>query len=160
MKKLVLLTALSLAYLTPVHADLQSQLFAIQNAEAKGAANIKAREEKKAREEAERARKQAQIAAANRKAAAERQAKIDTARAAERAKDREYTQKLRDLEIRRQNLEVDVMQAQVDRVDDYIDADINQSKAVTDAIQSEADANRNISEGVKHFLEDGENFKQ
>jgi hypothetical protein len=40
----------------------------------------------------------------------------------------------------------------VKRADDYIDQELNREKAKTDVIQSDADANRNVSTGAKNMM--------
>jgi hypothetical protein len=56
------------------------------------------------------------------------------------------------LDIQEKMLQLKADQAKVARANDYIDQDLNRSRAETDVIQSQADATRNISSGEKSFL--------
>jgi hypothetical protein len=50
-------------------------------------------------------------------------------------------------------LELQAAKARVDRANDLINAELKRTDAQTDVIQSQADANRNISSGAKVLLE-------
>jgi hypothetical protein len=84
------------------------------------------------------------------------------ARAAAAAKTRNDTfeDRLRDLEVQREQTEIEAEQAEVAalkaraaRANDYIDRDLKKQDAEADLTASEADANRNISLGAKSALE-------
>ncbi|MBN3816994.1 hypothetical protein G3N57_10415 [Paraburkholderia sp. Se-20369] len=107
--------------------------------------------------EADRRRQQQQAAAAERKRAQaqaagqaqanrERQAATDRRRAIE-DQDRNYENRYKELQLKK-------LEAQVARENDRINADLARSKAETDAVQSAADANRNVSKGVEKNLKD------
>lgn len=73
---------------------------------------------------------------------------------AEKKRDQAYEDQLRTLEIQKKTIELQAMQAQVNRATDYINQDLKNRAAQTDVIQSEADATRNLSEGTKSLLVD------
>jgi hypothetical protein len=73
-------------------------------------------------------------------------------RAAALKRDQEYQDQLRALEVERQKLQVERLKARTAHENDYIDRELKRLDAQTDVIQSEADANRNLSEGAKVFL--------
>ena len=54
--------------------------------------------------------------------------------------------------LEEKQLELQVKKAKVKRADDYIDQELNREKAKTDVIQSDADANRNVSTGAKNMM--------
>jgi hypothetical protein len=71
---------------------------------------------------------------------------------ADKKRDQTYEDQLRALDVQEKMLELKAEQAKVARANDYIDQDLNRSRAETDEIQSRADAARNISSGEKSFL--------
>jgi lipid II:glycine glycyltransferase (peptidoglycan interpeptide bridge formation enzyme) len=71
---------------------------------------------------------------------------------ADKKRDQTYEDQLRALDVQEKMLELKAKQAKVARANDYIDQDLNRSRAETDEIQSRADAARNISSGEKSFL--------
>lgn len=73
---------------------------------------------------------------------------------AEKKRDQAYEDQLRTLEIQKKTIELQAMQAQVNRATDYINQDLKNRAAQTDVIQSQADATRNLSEGTKSLLVD------
>lgn len=94
----------------------------------------------------------AEVAARQRQQAAEA--------AADKKRDQSYEDKLRELNIERQELELQARKTAAGRENDYIDSDLARRAAETDVIRSgaedlrsQADANRNVSSGVKHYLE-------
>jgi hypothetical protein len=94
------------------------------------------------------AAQQARIAAQQRaeRAAAEQQ-KAEAIR-----RDQEYREKLRALDVQQKELQLQKLKAQTARENDFIDRELKRLDAETDEIQSQADANRNLSEGAKAFL--------
>jgi hypothetical protein len=79
--------------------------------------------------------------------------KREAAQAAEHAKDKQYQDEVRALQLERQRLLVQAEKARVDRANDFINAEIKHQNTETDLVQSQADANRNISSGEKVLLE-------
>lgn len=64
-----------------------------------------------------------------------------------------YQERLRDIEIESLKLEIEAKKAEVTRANDFIDQKLKKMTAETDVIQSDADVNRNLSEGTKTLLE-------
>ena len=54
--------------------------------------------------------------------------------------------------MEQRKLQLEKLKAQTARENDFIDTELKRLDAETDAIQSPADANRNLSEGTKAFL--------
>lgn len=105
--------------------------------------------------------KMAKIAAAQRAKqaaaqAAARQAK-ENERLADKARDQGYEDELRALAIEEKRMELAhkkaMLEAQSKAADKYVEQDLNVRKAATDVIQSQADANRNITKGIQNNLE-------
>lgn len=105
--------------------------------------------------------KMAKIAAAQRAKqaaaqAAARQAK-ENERLADKARDQGYEDELRALALEEKRMELAhkkaMLEAQSRAADKYIEQDLNAHKAATDVIQSHADANRNVSEGIRDNLQ-------
>jgi hypothetical protein len=63
-----------------------------------------------------------------------------------------YQDQLRTLDLEQKKLQLEKLKARTVRENDFIDRELKRLDAQTDAIQSEADANRNLSEGTKTFL--------
>jgi len=61
---------------------------------------------------------------------------------------------LRALELEERRLALQAKKAKVARANDYIDAELRDSAARTDVIQSNADSARNVTSGAKSLLED------
>lgn len=61
------------------------------------------------------------------------------------------------LELESQRLDLQAKRAMVNHTDDYINADLKRSNAQTDVVQSQADANRNISSGIQVNLSNKKN---
>lgn len=144
-------------------SSLQAQLSAVAQAEQQGKAEeqrlkdiqkekidaIERREQqKRARIVAESNRKAA-IAAAEKKA---RREKIDAEMKADKTRDQGYEDELRKLEIQKQKLALAREEARVKRENDFIDQELKNKAAQTDVIQSNADSNRNMSEGGKELM--------
>ena len=73
--------------------------------------------------------------------------------AAQRAAREQRENKLRDMQVESMSLDLDAKRARVKRSNEFVDQELKRQAAETDVIQSEADANRNISSGI------GENLK-
>lgn len=132
---------------------LQQSLIDIANVEQQG----KAREEAKvAAEEAKRKQAAAATAAKKAKQDAARAAawkKKENERLADKKREHVYEDQVRDLELENKRLDLQMKKQRVARTDEFIDAELKQEAAKTDAIQSEADARRNISSGTKSLME-------
>ncbi|ENJ7142718.1 DUF5384 family protein [Escherichia coli] len=165
MKKIIYYLFFSVFVTENVVANqLQNQIAAIAQAENEGRAIEQKAED--ARKEfirqqvnAERVRRKKAVAAA---AAREKQrialenelrAKREAELANERRRDQAYEDELRKLNIERMKLELQAKSARVKRENDFIDQELKEKAAKTDVIQSEADANRNISSGSKELLQ-------
>lgn len=113
---------------------------------------------------AERARDEARSAADRRQRAVAQQAAQQKAFEQRKAQELEHKrvqtreegfedeQRALDLEERR--LALQAKRARAARTNDYIDAELRDSAARTDVIQSEADSARNVTSGAKSLLED------
>ena len=112
---------------------------------------------------AQRAHEQklAQIAAQQKAKAAAAAAKVRQAkedeRLADKARDQGYEDELRALALEEKRMELAhkkaMLEAQSKAADKYVEQDLNVRKAATDVIQSQADANRNITKGIQNNLE-------
>jgi len=113
---------------------------------------------------ADRAREEARSAADRRQRAVAQQAAQQ--RALEQRKTQEtehkrvqtreegFEDELRALELEERRLALQAKRARTARANDYIDAELRDSAARTDVIQSEADSARNVTSGAKSLLED------
>ena len=81
-----------------------------------------------------------------------RQNKRDAEAAIDKKRDQGYEDELRSLEIQKQKLALAREEARVKRENEYIDQELKHKAAQTDVVQSEADANRNISEGGRDLM--------
>ena len=91
----------------------------------------------------------AATAAANKKA---RQDKLDAEATADKKRDQSYEDELRSLEIQKQKLALAKEEARVKRENEFIDQELKHKAAQTDVVQSEADANRNMTEGGRDLM--------
>lgn len=163
MKKLFLFILLSGLANSAFASSLQDQLSAVAAAEQQG----KVEEQKKHDDwvaqrdreiQQEKQRRANAVAAANKKAAAAqaarqaRQDKLDAEAAVDKKRDQGYEDELRSLEIQKQKLALAKEEARVKRENEYIDQELKHKAAQTDVVQSEADANRNISEGGRDLM--------
>lgn len=73
--------------------------------------------------------------------------------AAQKAAREQRESKLRDMQLESMSLDLDAKRARVKRSNEFVEQELKRQAAETDVIQSEADANRNISSGI------GENLK-
>lgn len=161
MKQFVLGTALALSAATAVAGQFD-QLYQIEQQTKQSQAALEAERLLQAaaaqqRAEARDAAARQQRAAAQR-AAAQRAAEQQQAQAAERkrvlTREEAYEDDLRALELEERRLALQAKKAKVARANDYIDAELRDSAARTDVIQSNADSARNVTSGAKSFLED------
>ncbi|MER2296329.1 MULTISPECIES: DUF5384 family protein [Pseudomonas] len=161
MKQFVLGTALALSAATAVAGQFD-QLYQIEQQTKQSQAALEAERLRQAaaaqqRAEARDAAARQQRAAAQR-AAAQRAAEQQQAQAAERkrvlTREEAYEDDLRALELEERRLALQAKKAKVARANDYIDAELRDSAARTDVIQSNADSARNVTSGAKSFLED------
>ncbi len=83
----------------------------------------------------------------------ERKAKLEAEIAADKKRDQDYEDQLRQLELENRKLELEAKRARVNRANDFLDQELKERAAQTDVIQSEADARRNISTGTKELLQ-------
>lgn len=164
MKKTIIATVLLALCASSQASSLSAQIGAVAAAEQSG----KAQEQQQAdayqyqldqqarRDQQQRAAASAAAnkrAAAARAAAAAKAAKVEAERKAEVARDQGYEDKLRDIELRRQELALKAEEAKVNRSNEYIDQELRAKSAASDVVKSEADANRAQSQGVKTLLE-------
>ncbi|KFX70955.1 hypothetical protein TMS3_0103130 [Pseudomonas taeanensis MS-3] len=161
MKHIVLGSALALLSL-PALANQFDQLYQIEQQTKQAEANAAAERTRQA--VAEQARADARDAANRRQRAAVQQAAQQKALAQRQAQESEnkrvrsreegFEDELRALELEERRLELQAKRARAARANDYIDAELRESAARTDVIQSDADASRNLSSGTKALLED------
>ncbi|WP_422422845.1 DUF5384 family protein [Pseudomonas sp. GZD-222] len=161
MKHIVLGTALALSAMTATAGQFD-QLYQIEQQTKQKEADLETERLRQAaaaqqRAESREAAARQQRAAAQRaasQAAAERQ-KVQAAEH-KRVQTREegFEDELRALELEERRLALQAKKAKVARANDYIDAELRDSAARTDVIQSNADASRNVTSGTKSLLED------
>ena len=161
MKKVFLCAILASLSYPAIASSLQDQLSAVAEAEQQGKneeqrqhdewvaeRNREIQQEKQRRANAQAAaNKRAATAAANKKA---RQDKLDAEASADKKRDQSY--ELRSLEIQKQKLALAKEEARVKRENEFIDQELKHKAAQTDVVQSEADANRNMTEGGRDLM--------
>lgn len=161
MKHIVLGSALAL-FTVPALAGQFDELYQIeqQTKQAEAAAETErlrqaaaAQERADAREAAARQQQAAAQRAAQQRAAEQRQVQAAEEKR-QRTREESYEDELRALELEERRLALQAKKAKVARANDYIDAELRDSAARTDVIQSEADAARNVSSGAKSLMED------
>jgi hypothetical protein len=161
MKGIVVASALALLSL-PVQANQFDQLHMIEQQTKQ--AELNAETERLRQAAAAQARAEAQAAASRRERAAAQQAAAAKAAAQRQAQEQEHKRlrtreesfedELRAMELEERRLELQAKRAKAARANDYIDAELRESAARTDVIQSDADATRNVTSGAKALLED------
>ena len=161
MKHIVLATVLALLTM-PTLANQFDNLHQIEQQTKQAEAASEAERIRQA--SAERARDEARSAADRRQRAVAQQAaqqkafeqrktqELEHKRVQTREEGFEDEQRALDLEERR--LALQAKRARAARTNDYIDAELRDSAARTDVIQSEADSARNVTSGAKSLLED------
>ncbi|EFJ7627799.1 hypothetical protein AYP08_001922 [Escherichia coli] len=159
MKKVFLCAILASLSYPAIASSLQDQLSAVAEAEQQGkneeqrqhdewvAERNREIQQEKQRQAA--ANKRAATAAANKKA---RQDKLDAEATADKKRDQSYEDELRSLEIQKQKLALAKEEARVKRENEFIDQELKHKAAQTDVVQSEADANRNMTEGGRDLM--------
>jgi hypothetical protein len=152
MKKTI--CALLIAITSPIalSQSLQDQLNSVNNAYQANQNAEQQRQNDMRRQAAEaQAKRDAQAAAAqaSRDAQAAEQAKIA---ARDRARNQAYEDEQRLLNLEERRAQVAGSKAQAKRANDYIDSDLKKKNAQADVVQSEADANRNISKGAGDMM--------
>ncbi|KJK09548.1 MULTISPECIES: DUF5384 family protein [Pseudomonas] len=161
MKHIVLGTALALSAMTATAGQFD-QLYQIEQQTKQTEANLEAERLRQAaaaqqRAESREAAARQQRAASQRaaaQAAAERQQAQATEQKRVRTREEGFEDELRALELEERRLQLQAKKAQVARANDYIDAELRDSAARTDVIQSNADSARNVTSGTKSLLED------
>lgn len=161
MKKVFLCAILASLSYPAIASSLQDQLSAVAEAEQQGKneeqrqhdewvaeRNREIQQEKQRRANAQAAANK-RAAAANKKA---RQDKLDAEATADKKRDQSYEDELRSLEIQKQKLALAKEAARVKRENEFIDQELKHKAAQTDVVQSEADANRNMTEGGRDLM--------
>lgn len=161
MKKVFLCAILASLSYPAIASSLQDQLSAVAEAEQQGKneeqrqhdewvaeRNREIQQEKQRRANAQAAANK-RAATANKKA---RQDKLDAEASADKKRDQSYEDELRSLEIQKQKLALAKEEARVKRENEFIDQELKHKAAQTDVVQSEADANRNMTEGGRDLM--------
>ena len=78
--------------------------------------------------------------------------RIHAAALQEQRRNQTYIDRVRNTRLQESDLDLQVKKAKVARVNEYIDQDLKGEAAISDVIQSNADALRNVSEGAKAKL--------
>jgi hypothetical protein len=148
-----LLLACLLSSLAAHAQSLQNQIdsvFAVQEREQ--ARQRELLQEQAAREERAAAQQRAaQAAREHARAAAAKSARDEAV--ADKRRDQQYEDRLRDLAVRGKELELKRLEARTKREDEFIDRELAHQRAETDVVQSQADANRDVASGAKTFLQ-------
>ncbi|PYY68798.1 hypothetical protein CRX42_19820 [Pseudomonas jessenii] len=161
MKHIVLGSALALLTV-PALAGQFDNLYQIEQQTKQAQANAEAERLRQAA--ADRAREEARSAADRKQRAVAQQAAQQKALEQRKSQELEhkrvqtreegYEDELRALELEERRLALQAKRARTARANDYIDAELRDSAARTDVIQSEADSARNVTSGAKSLLED------
>lgn len=157
MNKTLIATALALACAVPAgHANQFETLHSIETeqealvlarqAEARRQADAEVRRQHELRKQ----RIAADAKVRTRQAEAAR-IRAQAAAAAQR-KEEAFRDQNRSLDIAERQLRIDAMRTRTQRENDFINAELKRESARTDVIQSQADAKRNVSTGVKSYL--------
>lgn len=160
--KRIILTSLLAVCSVPVLASQFDQLRQIELETERAQAQEHAEQLRQA--EAARARQEAKEAAyrRNKQAAEERsrQQALELRKAQDaedkrlRTREEQFEDEERALVLEERRLRLQALKAKTARANDYIDAELRESAARTDVIQSEADSARNVTSGTKALLED------
>lgn len=157
MKRIILVAALSLvsmsAYAQQAQPSLTDQLGAMRQAQDEN--DEAARQAQAARETAQRAyeRRVDQLQQQRQAAILAQQQQKAAGAEADKKRDQAYEDQLRALDVEQKQLAVEAEKARVARSNEYIDQELKAKAADTDVVKSEADSNRNLSEGTKTLLE-------
>jgi hypothetical protein len=152
MKNIYIAITIAMLSSGAIAQSLQDQLNNMNNAYQSNQNAEKARIAEQQRQAAaaqEKRDAQAAAAQAKRDAQAAEQARIA---AKDKARNQAFEDEQRMLDLEERKASVAASRAQAKRANDYIDADLRKKGAQTDVIQSEADANRNISKGAGDML--------
>lgn len=117
-------------------------------AKKKAEADKRAYNERMAKIKAQRANEEVR-----RKAEKERMVEIESERLADKYREQSFEDQVRQMKLDEMRLELERKKTRIAREDDLIDSELKHANAKTDVLQSEADANRNVSTGVKSALE-------
>ena len=159
-KALFALVIVGVAPLGAYGQSLQDQINAVDQAQQQQEGRQRAAYD--AQQAELRRERQEQLAAERGRiaAAAAVQKQRDEAALADKQRNQAYDDQLRELNIERQKAVLSALKARADRENDYINADLARQSAQTDVVKSEAertrseaDANRNVSSGVKNYLD-------
>jgi Family of unknown function (DUF5384) len=160
MRRALLAVAIVIAPLGARAQTLQDQIDSVYRAQQQEEGRQRAAYD--AQQAELRRQRQEQIAAENARiaAAAALQRQREAAAQADRQRNQTYEDQLRDLNIERQKAALEALKARAARENDYINADIARRSAETDVVKSEAertrseaDSNRNVSSGIKDYLD-------
>ena len=157
MKKVFLCAILASLSYPAIASSLQDQLSAVAEAEQQGK-NEEQRQhdewvaERNREIQQEKQRRANAQAAANKRAATAAADKLDAEATADKKRDQSYEDELRSLEIQKQKLALAKEEARVKRENEFIDQELKHKAAQTDVVQSEADANRNMTEGGRDLM--------
>lgn len=137
-------------------SGLDAQLSQIHQLEKKAKADQDAAKREQEKKIAESRRQHAAALATERKlkeAKAQAQyEKIESERIADKKREQEYENLKRQLEIEEMKIQLSKKRKRAEREDDFIDIELKHVQAQTDILRSEADAQRNISEGAKELM--------
>jgi hypothetical protein len=141
--KTLIVTAALMGLATPCFAQtyLDSQIGAVAAAQN---LNWSIQQQQVADEQAAEAR-------AEHRAWAAQQQRYAAARA-DRLREQSYTDRLRSIQIQEEQTQLEMDKARAARANAYVDQELSRDKAETDVIQSNADANRSVSAGIKTYL--------
>lgn len=133
-------------------SSLQGQLSALAQAERQGQQEEQAVKDAQLAQERAAQRRHEQAIIASQKKARAKQLAIDAEKVRLKKKKEAYEDQLLDLELQKKKIALEKETLRAKRENDFIDAELKERAARTDAIQSEADSNRNISSGVKDLM--------
>ena len=148
-----LMSVVLLATTSLSHAQsLSDQINAVDHVYQQERATKSAQQREQARQAAQKAQV-AKLAEKKRQAAitAKQEAKLQAQRQ-DKERDQKYEDELRALALEKQRLQLELDRAKAQRANDYVDQELREKSARTDVIQSEADANRHLSEGSNALL--------
>ncbi|MFP1557208.1 DUF5384 family protein [Escherichia coli] len=162
MKKVFLCAILASLSYPAIASSLQDQLSAVAEAEQQGK-NEEQRQHDEWVAERNRNAEQEKQRRANAQAAANKKRQPEEIRKLVRInwtpkplrtkkRDQSYEDELRSLEIQKQKLALAKEEARVKRENEFIDQELKHKAAQTDVVQSEADANRNMTEGGRDLM--------
>ncbi len=95
----------------------------------------------------------AALAAQRQEAIAARNKQREEEALSNKKRDQAYEDQLRAIDLQEKTLKIEAEKARVARSNEYIDQELKEKAAQTDVIKSQADSNRDLSEGTKTLLE-------